>query len=268
MGFKEVCRDIKSLKIQGAMSIAIAGIKAMSMKGFDEKKILSLRPTEPALRNGIKFAKKHGQKEALNYYHETQNKINKVAYKKVKGVVFTHCHSNTVINLLKYAKNKGNKFKVYNTETRPMYQGRKTAKDLSKAGINITMIPDSAVGFLFRKTDIIPDRPDIILFGADAILRNGDVINKVGSNLFAEFAHHEHLPLYMVTQGWKFSKRFVKIEERNIHEIWENAPKHVKIKNPAFERVENEFITGIISEFGILKPKEFVKKVRREYKWI
>ncbi len=267
MGFKDVCRDIKSLKIQGAMSVAIAGIKAMSMKGFNEKKILSLRPTEPALRNGIKYAKKHGEKEALEYYHKTQDKINS-HYRKVKGVVFTHCHSNTVINLLKYAKKKGQKFKVYNTETRPMFQGRKTAKDLAKANIDVTMIADNAIGFVFRKTKIIPDRANVIFFGADAILRNGDVINKIGSNLYAEIAYHEHIPLYIVTQGWKFSKKFVKIEERTFHEIWLNAPSHVKLKNPVFERIENKFITGIISEFGVLKPKEFVKKVRSEYKWI
>ena len=267
MGFKEVCSRIKSLKIQGAMSVAIAGIKAMSMKDFDEKKILSLRPTEPALRNGIKYAKIHGQKKALDYYHKTQEKINK-HYKKVKGVVFTHCHSNTVINLLKHAQKKRQKFKVYNTETRPMYQGRQTARDLSKAGIDITMVPDTAVGFVFRKTKIIPDRANVIFFGADAVLKNGDVINKIGSNLYAEIAYHEHIPLYIVTQGWKFSKRSVKIEERDFHEIWINAPGHVKLKNPAFERIESKFITGIISEFGVLKPKQFVKKVRKEYKWI
>lgn len=268
MGFKEVCRDIKSLRIQGAKNVAIAGIKALSMKGFDLKRILSLRSTEPALRNGIKYAQKYGQEKALNYFKETQDKINSYGYKKVKNDVFTHCHSSSVVNLFVYAKKKGQKFRVYNTETRPLYQGRKTAEELSKAGIDVTMVADVAVGFLFRKSKLIPSKVDIIFFGADAVLKNGDVINKVGSNLFAEIAYHERIPVYIVTEGWKFSKRPVRIEERSFQEIWKEMPKDVKIKNPAFERIERKFITGIISEFGILKPKEFVKRVKREYKWI
>lgn len=262
-----MCRDIKSLKIQGAMSVAIAGIKAMPMKGFNLKAILSLRPTEPALRNGIEYAKRYGEKKALSYYNKTQKKINKYGYKKIRGIIFTHCHSSSVINLLIYAKKKGQKFRVYNTETRPLYQGRKTAKELSKAGINVTIISDLSAGDALTKGGRI-EKADLAVMGADAVLKDGSVINKIGSGMFAELAYRHKIPIYIVTQGWKFSKRNVKIEERAFSEIWKNAPKYVKLRNPAFEKVNNKFITGIISEFGILKPKKFVKRVRKEYKWI
>ena len=70
MKFKEVCRDIKSLKIQGAYNVAVAGIKAIKLKGFSAKKLLDLRATEPALRNGLKFAKKFGAEKALEHFEE------------------------------------------------------------------------------------------------------------------------------------------------------------------------------------------------------
>jgi len=59
---------------------------------------------------------------------------------KNRDVIFTHCHSTNVVNSLIYAKKKGKKFQVYNTETRPLFQGRKTANELKKAGIKVTML--------------------------------------------------------------------------------------------------------------------------------
>ena len=267
MSFKQVCKRIKDLKIQGARNVAEAGIKATELKDFSKKVILSLRPTEPALKNGIEYAEKYGVEKALNYFKETQDKINKSGYKKAKGVVFTHCHSSTVVNLLKYAKKKGKKFEVFNTETRPLYQGRKTAREVSKEGIKVTMVADVAAGIALRETKSMK-KTNVIFFGADAVLKNGNVINKVGSGMFAEIAYGHKIPVYIVTQGWKFTNRPIKIEEREREEVWKKSPKSIKIKNPAFETINSKYITGIISEFGISKPKVFVKKVKAKYKWI
>ena len=86
--------------------------------------------------------------------------------------------------------------------------------------------------------------------------------------MFSEIAYTDKVPVYIVTQGWKFSNRPVKIEEREREEVWKKIPKGVKLKNPAFEIINSKFINGIISEFGILKPNVFVKKVKANYKWI
>ena len=80
--------------------------------------------------------------------------------------------------------------------------------------------------------------------------------------MFAEIAKDHKIPIYVVADSWKFSKRPVKIEERAHQEVWKNAPKHIRIKNPAFERVESKYITAIVSELGILKPKEFARKMK------
>ena len=54
-----------------------------------------------------------------------------------------------------------------------------------------------------------------------------------------------------------------KIEERDFREIWKNAPRHVKIKNPAFEKIEKKYIKAVVSELGILTFGEFVERVRK-----
>jgi translation initiation factor 2B subunit (eIF-2B alpha/beta/delta family) len=124
------------------------------------------------------------------------------------------------------------------------------------------MIADNAVGDALEKGGTIK-KADAFVIGADALLRNGDIINKIGSNMYAELAYDNKVPVYVIADSWKFSKRDVKIEQREHKEIWKNAPKQVKILNPAFETVKSKYIKAIVSELGILKPKAFVKKVKK-----
>lgn len=269
MNFSKVCKKIKNLEIQGAENIAKEGVKALSLKGASVKKLLSLRPTEPCLKNALKFAKKFGSEKALEHFDESEKKIVKFGIKRIKNemIVFTHCHSSTVVDILKEAKRQGKKFEVFNTETRPMYQGRVTARELGKAGINVTSVVDAAAGVALRKTKEM-EKTDIVLLGCDAVLNNGDCINKIGSGMFAEIAYDHKIPVYIATDSWKFGPKKVEIEKRGFDEVWKNLPRHVKVKNPAFEVIDAKFITGIISELGVLKPAKFVKKVKRVYRWI
>ena len=264
--FNRICKDIKDIKIQGAESVAIAGLRAYQLipTQASVRKLLSLRATEPALGNALKYAKKFSVGPAIQHFKESKEVTNKLVYKILKkGMkVFTHCHSSRVVDGLIYSYDDGRKFEVFNTETRPLFQGRKTAKELSRAGIKVTTVVDAAARQQIKKSNIM-------LIGADAILSDGSVINKIGSNMFAEIAKHDFKKkVYVVTDAWKFSKRKVEIEERNFEEIWDTEAKKIRVKNPAFEKVEAKYITAIISELGILSPKQFVEKVRKTYKWI
>lgn len=262
--FNQIAKGIKSVKIQGARNIARAALEAYSLIPTENSiKILkSLRPTEPMLENTLDLIKKIPYKEILQHFDSAQEKINSFVLKIIKSgdVIFTHCHSTNVINSLIYAKKKGKKFKVYNTETRPLFQGRKTAKELRKAGIPVTMFVDSAIALAIekenRKDKIYANK---IFLGADALLSDG-IINKIGSGLIAELAHSHKIPLYIIADSWKFTKKKVPIENRNLNEIWNNAPKKIRMKNPAFEFVPEKFISGIVTEFGLMKYKTFVKK--------
>jgi translation initiation factor 2B subunit (eIF-2B alpha/beta/delta family) len=268
---KKIVQDIKSIKIQGATNIAKAALKAFLLEPTTEvkKALMHARPTEPMLVNVIHSIDKCYHKEkhlCLNtplHFNNAQEKINKLVFKIIKNhyVIYTHCHSTNVVKALVYAKKHTKRFEVYNTETRPLFQGRKTALELEKAGIKVTTFVDAAVAIALEKKQGTK-KADFVLIGSDAILKDG-VINKVGSGLIAELAFLHKIPLYIVSDSWKFFPKHVKIEERDFHEIWKNAPKDIKVRNPAFEFVEKKYIRAVISELGILKFDEFVKRAKK-----
>jgi len=264
--FDQIVEDIKQIKIQGARNVAKSALFAYSLVPTQAsiRKLKSLRPTEPMLEKVLDLVDKKSYKEILEHFDSAQESINKSVYKLIKDhdVIFTHCHSTNVSNALIYSKKKGKKFQVYNTETRPLFQGRKTAEELKKAGIKVTMFVDSAAAIAIerenKKDKIYVNK---ILIGADALLRNG-IINKIGSGMIAEIAHNHKIPVYIVADSWKFTSKQVPIEQRNLNEIWNNAPKNVKIKNPAFEFVKKKYISGIVTELGLMTYEKFVGKMR------
>lgn len=259
--FDRICREIKSIKIQGARQVAKAGLMAYKLLPSEKtkNKILSLRPTEPFLVNALKSADEISYNDFLKQLNYSQQIINKETLKLIRKnfVVFTHCHSSTVTSALIYAKRNGKKFEVFLTETRPLYQGRKTAKELRKAGIKVTMFVDSAASIALTKSQDTRD-VDLVLFGTDAITKKG-VVNKVGSGMFAQIARADKIPVYILADSLKYIKK-VKLEKRGSEEVW--GSKKIKIINPAFELIKRKYINGIISEFGLLSYKQFLKRVK------
>jgi translation initiation factor 2B subunit (eIF-2B alpha/beta/delta family) len=264
--FDKISKDIKSVKIQGARNIAKAAFNAYSLipNKNSIKKLLSLRPTEPMLEKVLSLVGKMSDKKILEHFDFAQYQINRNVLKLIKpnDKIFTHCHSTNVVNALIFAKKSSIKFEVYNTETRPLFQGRKTADELRKAGIKVTMFIDSAAAIAIEKENkkdkIFVNK---IFLGADALLTNG-IINKIGSGLISELAYNHKIPVYIIADSWKFSKKKVPIENRSLNEVWNRAPKNVKIKNPAFEFVPEKYISGIVTELGIMKYRDFVRKMK------
>src|SRR3989339_324779 len=231
--FYKIARDIKKIKIQGARNIAKKALYAYYLIPTKKakKKLMSLRPTEPMLVNVLNRTETQSYEEILKHFDSAQENNNK-------------------------------KFEVYNTETRPLFQGRKTAQELSDAKIKVTMFIDSALSIALSKKQGTKSVTKIFL-GADALLKDG-IINKIGSGLIAQIAKNQKIPVYIIADSWKFTTKAIKIEQRNLNEIWDNAPKKVKIQNPAFEFVDKKYITGIVSELGLLNYDNFVKKMMKE----
>lgn len=256
--FNRIARRIKQIKIQGATNVAKAALKAYYLIPTKESKkiLLSLRPTEPMLSHVLAFADKKPKEEILKHFGSAQDKMNKLVFRLIKNNyrIFTHCHSTNVVKALIYAKNHGKNFRVYNTETRPLYQGRLTAKELSDAGIKVTNFVDSAANIAIKQVNLV-------LLGADALL-DKEVINKVGSGMISQLAFDNKVPFYIVADSWKYSHKDVKIEQRDFKEVWDPKKNPIHIKNPAFEPIPAKFIKGIVSELGILSYKDFLKKVR------
>lgn len=264
--FNQICNKIKSIKIQGAENIAKAGFYAYKLipKESSRKKLASLRPTEPMLFNVLNLADKISYDSFIIQLNNNQDSINKNVLKLIKNnsVIFTHCHSSSVVKALIYSYKKGKRFEIYNTETRPLLQGRKTYNELKKSGIKVTMFVDSAAQIALTKDQDKEEKTkpvNIVFLGADAITKKG-VANKVGSGIISQIAKNNKIPLYIISNSLKYSSKPVKMEQRSSKEVWKIN--NLSIKNPAFEFIKKENITGIISELGVLSYSEFLKKIK------
>ena len=303
---KELLEDaqkIKSLEIQGASNVAISAIDFLNnyakrlkcenietcfKKLYEAQAILiDTRPTEPAMKNGLKYImnKLEQEKDSIipkyisdiiekykNLYYDmiqkAKKKIAEIGARRFPSTdnnftVFTHCHSSLVTAILLEAKNQDKSFKVINTETQPRLQGRKTSQKLLRAGIEVIHVVDSAMRWAVKHYQV-----DIIIIGADSITSEGTIINKIGSRLLALVAHEEHVPFYVASPLLKYNPEtnlgiLETIEMRDPQEIWENPPEGIKILNPAFETVSRRYIDGLITEAGIFAsshvPNYFVK---------
>jgi methylthioribose-1-phosphate isomerase len=158
------------------------------------------------------------------------------------------------------AKKMGRKFKVFSCETRPLLQGaRLTCWELMREKINTTLICDNMAATLMKQGKV-----DIIFTGADRIAANGDTANKIGTYMLAVLAKHHGVPFYIVAPGSSFDLKArtgaqIPIEERKAEEVTHFAgvaiaPKGVKVYNPAFDVTPAALITGIVTEYGIIRP--------------
>jgi len=200
--------------------------------------------------------------------------IKKIYQKKKKPVlVFTHCNSSSVAKILIGAHQAYFPLKVYDSETRPRFQGRILAKHLAKAGVSVTMMTDSAAPFVISKND--PDKIDVdlVIIGADVVGLDGSVLNKIGSYSLALAAKNAGVPFYAAASLLKIRKgiasyREIDIEKRDPTELWQRSLKGIKAINYAFDTVPPEYITGLITEFGILRPMDVKKTAGKKYKEI
>ncbi len=154
---------------------------------------------------------------------------------------------------------EGKRFQVIALETRPVLQGaRITAFELSKAGIPVKVIVDGAAGFVMREFGV-----DLIITGADRVLADGTVFNKIGTYTLSILAKEHGVPFFVAAPTSTFdlkSKRSdVRIEMRDPSEVKQIrgvkiAPDDVEALNPAFDMTPPENVTGIITEKGIVKP--------------
>jgi ribose 1,5-bisphosphate isomerase len=297
-----VADRIRRLEVQGARNVAIAAIhsieegakaskakdKEMFLNELSEAKILlfASRATEPLMRNIIRHVihevesrEKETVKELADVFSEVSNqfvenlekskeKIASVGAKRIShdSIVLTHCHSSTVTGMFRRAKEDGKSFEVVCTESRPVFQGRITAKELLEAGIRTTMIVDSAVRHFINEVDLV-------VVGADALTSEGNVINKIGTSMVALAAKEARTPFYVVSELLKFDPATVrgdyeKIEERSPNEVWDNPPHGLIIRNPAFDVTQRDFIHGIICEEGIISPHSISEVVSRKYPWV
>lgn len=180
--------------------------------------------------------------------------------------VLTHCNAGalacsswgTALGVIRSAVAAGKQVKVIACETRPLLQGaRLTAWELSRDGIDVTVITDSMAAHIMRTGTI-----DAVIVGADRI--TGDaVFNKIGTYMHAVCAKHHGIPFYVAAPLSTFdatrTEKEVTIEERGRDEIAVLGnrtliPDGVPVKNYAFDATPLDLVSAIVTETGVVRP--------------
>jgi methylthioribose-1-phosphate isomerase len=181
--------------------------------------------------------------------------------------VLTHCNAGalatggigTALAPVYLAAERGWRVQVFATETRPLLQGsRLTAWELSRAGIPVTVLADSAAGSLMARGLV-----DACIVGADRIAANGDVANKIGTYGLATLAHHHGIPFYVAVPTSTLDPDTltgadIAIECRPEGELrslagQSIAPDDVPAYTPAFDVTPAALVTAIVTDQGVFR---------------
>jgi len=289
--YQETCLAIKTMIVRGAGAIGAAAGFAMAQAFIAKadpdkakKEIEATRPTAQNLFYAVKRvyesadpiaeAQKIADEDALNC-----QKIGEFGNTLIKDgdKIETHCNAGwlafvdhgTALSPIFNANNSDKKVFVYVDETRPRGQGaRLTAWELKNENIPHAIIADNAGAFLMSKGKI-----DLMIVGADRIAANGDVANKIGTLEKAIAAREFGIPFYVAAPTSTFDLkcpdgRSIPIEERSEEEVLyqtgmseDGLIRKILVcspgsnaYNPAFDITPSKYITGIITEKGIINP--------------
>ncbi len=174
----------------------------------------------------------------------------------------------TALGVIFAAHEQGKRIHVLVDETRPRLQGaRLTAWELQQRGISFDLIADNAAGHFMRTGQV-----QIVLVGSDRTAANGDVANKIGTYQLAVVARENGVPFYPVVPTSTIDLNLahgdlIPIEERGADEVLRIgeqpiAPAGATARNPAFDVTPHRYVTGIVTEEGIVYPP-FVLNLRR-----
>ena len=299
-----VIRGAPAIGVAGAFGLALAALQSKAttkedmIKDLEQaKKILfETRPTAVNLAWGLNkmmnVAKncqnideiKESIVEAATTLAEDDVKINKAMGKNGaelfdnNDTIMTHCNAGalatvaygTALGVVRAIKESGKNIKVIATETRPVMQGsRLTTFELKHEGIDVSLIPDTAVGYTMANGLI-----NKIVVGADRILSTGHVFNKIGTYQIALIAKQHNIPFYVAAPLSTFdlnsNTEDVVIEQRKASEVTsignkKTAPDGINVINPAFDMTPPELISGIITEKGVIRQpyEESIKKLHQ-----
>lgn len=175
------------------------------------------------------------------------------------GPLATSCYG-TALGPILLGTERGMHFRVFADETRPLLQGaRLTTYELSRAGVDVTLICDNMAGLVMKNGWI-----QACLVGCDRVAANGDTANKIGTCSAAILASYYKVPFYVLGPTSTIDLKCktgedINIELRDPSEIKEKfyreamAPPDVKCYNPAFDITDHDLISGIITEYGICR---------------
>ena len=292
---EKVAEAIRNMTIRGAPSIGAAAAYGMCLAALNKKDVEKAAATIKSARptaNDLFYAADHMLTELKNnadpvkaaddyaqmmvdkctligrYGAEMLKRISKNG----KVIVMTHCNAGalatvdvgTALAPMRAAHNDGMNLFVYVSETRPRLQGMQlTSWELLQEDIQHSIIADGASGHFMRKG------VDAVIVGADRIAANGDFANKIGTYDKAVLAKELKIPFYVAAPVSTFDPntengKMIEIEDRAEEEVTmigavRIAPNGSRALNPSFDMTPARYVTGFITERGILDPKDIGK---------
>ena len=297
-----VVRGAPAIGVSGAFGLALASLQSIAKTKDDlildlekaRKILFETRPTAVNLTWGLEkimnVAKSGNSVDEIKELVINESKkmadedieINKTMGKNGSELfndndtIMTHCNAGalatvaygTALGVIRATKESGKNVKVIATETRPVQQGsRLTAFELKHDGFDVSLIPDTAVGYSMANGLV-----DKVVVGADRIVKTGHVFNKIGTYQVATMAKQHGVPFYVAaplsTFDLKNDVKNIIIEMRNGSEVTgigdkKTAPDDIDVINPSFDMTPPELISGIITEKGIATApyEESIKKL-------
>ncbi|MFX0082668.1 MAG: hypothetical protein ACFE94_13040 [Candidatus Hodarchaeota archaeon] len=200
------------------------------------------------------FYKEIEKEKALEYKFR---QFLKEREKKLKKIMLIS-YSSTVLNVLK--KNKDFELEIFVLESRPLFEGRTTAKLLSKH-FKTNLIIDAAMGKFIEEVDLV-------FVGIDSILRDGAIINKIGTYPLVALAKLNNIDVYAIGDSYKYNLRShygheILIEKKLSSEVFDiEKDAKIDVLNYYFDIIPSEYISGIISDLGIMSIPEFLERVK------
>jgi S-methyl-5-thioribose-1-phosphate isomerase len=290
-----IVRGAGTIGATGAYGMAQACLEGVDLDRA-YRTLVETRPTAADLKHALDRvrARATSAKEAVaeagaiaDEYVDRAKRIAQVGLPLIRSGsrVLTHCNAGWLALVdwgsapapIYLAHRKGRKVFVWVDETRPRNQGANlTSWEFLQEGVPHKIIADNAGGFYMRRGEV-----DLCIVGADRIAANGDVANKIGTYQKAVLARENGIPFYVAAPSSTIdlncrSGDDIPIEERDedeVHYIWGRtagkkrervrvSPLTAEAGNPAFDVTPAKYITGIITERGIVKPGE----IRRTFK--
>lgn len=188
----------------------------------------------------------------LKKLDQTRDKIVKLGSQFIVDgcTILTHSRSRVVLKTLKFAVKQSKRFEVYVTKSAPDQSGERLCKELTEAGIQCTVILDSAIAYVMEKVDFV-------MVGAEGVVESGGIINKIGSYTMALCAKEMKKPFYVLTESFKFSRLFP-LNQGDLPDEYKYTStmhtKDLKKLHPLVDYTPPNYITLLFTDLGILTP--------------
>jgi methylthioribose-1-phosphate isomerase len=277
-----LCDAIRDMAIRGAPALGVAGAMGVALAAangepVDEAgaRLKATRPTAVNLAWGVDQALAAADPLATAQRLAADDVVRNRRLGAIGATllpddarVLTHCNAGalacagygTAVGVIRAAHESGRTVRVWVDETRPVLQGsRLTAWELQRLGIPATLIADVMAGSLMAAGEV-----DCVIVGADRIVANGDVANKVGTYPLAVLARHHGLPFYVAAPVSTIDLSCpdgasIPVEQRDAAEVvvvgdLRVAPEGIAVENRAFDVTPADLVTAIITDKGVARP--------------